>query len=76
MRCKICNKPIEENTAGDERYCQGHSSFKEKDSYKVRLLENYGCFEKGEEIIVKEDSMYFYRHNFWRIPKRICEIVE
>ena len=24
MKCKKCDKPIKENTAGNNRYCQGH----------------------------------------------------
>ncbi len=25
MKCKRCNRPIKENTYGDEAYCQGHN---------------------------------------------------
>lgn len=71
MRCKICNKPIKENTAGNLRYCQGHSSiFKEEDeSIKVKLLKDYGCFSKGEEIIVVEGNKYFTDMCFGRYQK-------
>lgn len=24
MKCKICNKPLKENTDGNNKYCQGH----------------------------------------------------
>lgn len=27
MKCEICGKPIEENTEGNRRYCQGHDYF-------------------------------------------------
>ena len=29
MNCPKCNKPIKENTDGNNRYCQGHSVFEE-----------------------------------------------
>jgi hypothetical protein len=35
MRCPHCNKPVKENTDGDQFYCQGHD-----------LVENYDVCEK------------------------------
>lgn len=29
-KCKVCNKPIKEDTDGDDRYCQGHSFWEYK----------------------------------------------
>lgn len=27
MKCPQCNKPLKENTQGNDKYCQGHSAF-------------------------------------------------
>jgi len=37
-KCKICNKPIKENTEGDLRYCQGHDVFEVEDSERNAFL--------------------------------------
>ena len=32
MICEICNKPIKENTDGNNRYCQGHDVFERQNA--------------------------------------------
>jgi len=39
MKCKICGKPIKENTEGNKKYCQGHD-----------LLEMIQAKKSGEKI--------------------------
>lgn len=46
MKCKKCNKPIKENTDGDNGYCQGHS-----------ILEAEKEKEKGVKMFTKKQAV-------------------
>lgn len=45
--CQVCRKPLKENTAGNTRYCQGHSIFSHRlaeesnKDYKESQLERH-----------------------------------
>jgi predicted amidophosphoribosyltransferase len=45
MRCQICKKLLKENTEGNNKYCQGHSLFEEREAL---------CDGCGEPILENE----------------------
>ena len=47
LKCKICKKPIKEDTEGNMRYCQGHYLFT-----KLTIKDNidYHKYENDREV--------------------------
>ena len=47
MKCPKCGKPIKENTDGNEKYCQGHSTFDfdkpKEDKIVKKSISNIEC---------------------------------
>lgn len=68
MKCKICGKPIKENTEGNDRYCQGHFGI---DEAKMRDSEyvNGGIVNVSMERIGKTKE-------FMRIRKFVSGMVK
>jgi len=43
MKCIKCRKLIKEDTAGNPKYCQGHSIFDRNDTYHEKINGNGSC---------------------------------